>query len=60
MESLDRVRSRIGGRKKQYLRAEYGAAVELMTAIKLALDPLRLRNLGKILGWPSYTRAIPP
>ncbi|MFD6162708.1 FAD-binding oxidoreductase [Nocardia sp. NPDC060256] len=39
----------IGLAKKQYLRAEHGAAVELMTAVKRALDPLGLLNPGKIL-----------
>ncbi|WP_378731274.1 FAD-linked oxidase C-terminal domain-containing protein [Nocardia brasiliensis] len=39
----------IGLAKKQYLRAEHGAAVELTAAVKRALDPLGLLNPGKIL-----------
>ncbi|MFI7669373.1 FAD-binding oxidoreductase [Nocardia sp. NPDC049526] len=39
----------IGLAKKQYLRAEHGSAVEVMAAVKRALDPLGLLNPGKIL-----------
>ncbi|WP_280267094.1 FAD-binding oxidoreductase [Nocardia wallacei] len=39
----------IGVAKKRYLREEHGAAVEVMAAVKRALDPLGLLNPGKIL-----------
>ncbi|MBB5917115.1 D-lactate dehydrogenase (cytochrome) [Nocardia transvalensis] len=39
----------IGLAKKRYLREEHGGAVEVMAAIKRALDPLGLLNPGKIL-----------
>ncbi|MFE9577356.1 FAD-binding oxidoreductase [Nocardia sp. NPDC006044] len=39
----------IGLIKKKYLRAEHGAAVDLMIAIKRTLDPLGLFNPGKVL-----------
>ncbi|QIS04135.1 FAD-binding protein [Nocardia brasiliensis] len=38
----------IGITKKKYLRAEHGAAVDLMVAIKRTLDPLNLFNPGKV------------
>ncbi len=39
----------IGLAKKQYLRPEHGDAVDIMAAIKRALDPYGLLNPGKIL-----------
>ncbi|MFF3568871.1 FAD-binding oxidoreductase [Nocardia jiangxiensis] len=39
----------IGLAKKKYLRDEHGAAVEVMTGLKHALDPHGLLNPGKIL-----------
>lgn len=39
----------IGLAKKKYLRDEHGAAVEVMTRLKRALDPYGLLNPGKIL-----------
>lgn len=39
----------IGLAKKEYLRAEHGAAVDIMSAVKRALDPGGLLNPGKIL-----------
>ncbi|WP_328394172.1 FAD-binding oxidoreductase [Nocardia sp. NBC_00416] len=39
----------IGVAKKKYLRTEHGGAVEVMAAIKTALDPRGLLNPGKIL-----------
>jgi D-lactate dehydrogenase (cytochrome) len=38
----------IGEGKISYLRTEHGAAVEVMIAIKKALDPLNILNPGKI------------
>ncbi len=40
----------IGIGKQGYLRAEHGAAVDVMAALKAALDPLNLMNPGKIIG----------
>lgn len=39
----------IGVAKKRYLRAEHGAAVDVMAAVKRALDPRGLLNPGKII-----------
>lgn len=39
----------IGVTKRRYLRAEHGAAVDLMAAIKQALDPRGILNPGKVL-----------
>lgn len=39
----------IGYRKISFLRAEHGAAVETMRALKQALDPHGLLNPGKVL-----------
>jgi D-lactate dehydrogenase (cytochrome) len=38
----------IGEGKISYLRAEHGPGVEVMIAIKKALDPLNILNPGKI------------
>ncbi|WP_019925811.1 FAD-binding oxidoreductase [Nocardia sp. BMG111209] len=38
----------IGLAKKQYLRAEHGAATDIMATVKNALDPLAILNPGKI------------
>jgi D-lactate dehydrogenase (cytochrome) len=38
----------IGLSKKRYLEAEHGAAVDIMRAVKSALDPLGILNPGKI------------
>jgi D-lactate dehydrogenase (cytochrome) len=43
----------IGMTKKKYLRREHGDAVDVMAAIKAALDPYGLLNPGKILDLPS-------
>jgi D-lactate dehydrogenase (cytochrome) len=40
----------IGIGKQGYLRAEHGAAVDVMACLKAALDPLNLMNPGKIIG----------
>ena len=39
----------VGVGKRGYLREEHGAAVEVMRAIKRALDPHDLLNPGKLL-----------
>jgi D-lactate dehydrogenase (cytochrome) len=39
----------IGIRKRAFLRAEMGDAVETMSAVKRALDPLNIMNPGKVL-----------
>lgn len=39
----------VGEGKIKFMRAEHGAGVEIMRAIKKALDPLNLLNPGKIL-----------
>ncbi|AYF75437.1 FAD-binding oxidoreductase [Nocardia yunnanensis] len=39
----------IGLTKKKYLREEHGSGVDLMIAVKRALDPLGLFNPGKVL-----------
>jgi D-lactate dehydrogenase (cytochrome) len=39
----------IGQGKKIYLAAEAGAGIEVMRAIKQALDPFRILNPGKII-----------
>jgi D-lactate dehydrogenase (cytochrome) len=39
----------IGAGKTRFMRAEHGEAVEVMRAIKQALDPLGLLNPGKVL-----------
>jgi D-lactate dehydrogenase (cytochrome) len=38
----------VGEGKISYLRAEHGSGVEVMIAIKKALDPLNILNPGKI------------
>lgn len=43
----------VGLGKKKYMRAEHGEAVELMRAIKQALDPRNLMNPGKVLPEPD-------
>ena len=39
----------IGLHKRQYMAAEHGAALDVMRAIKQALDPLNIMNPGKML-----------
>lgn len=39
----------IGTGKMKYMRAEHGAGVEVMAAIKRSLDPLNILNPGKII-----------
>ena len=39
----------VGQGKQKYMRREHGDALELMQAIKQALDPQNLMNPGKIL-----------
>ena len=39
----------VGLGKRKYLRAEHGAALDVMAAIKKAIDPLNIMNPGKIL-----------
>jgi D-lactate dehydrogenase (cytochrome) len=39
----------IGQGKAKYLKAELGEGVEVMRAIKAALDPLDILNPGKII-----------
>lgn len=43
----------IGLGKRQYMRAEHGDAVDVMRAVKTALDPLGIMNPGKILPDPE-------
>jgi len=40
------------GRRFRYLAQEHGAGVEVMLAIKKALDPLNILNPGKIFALP--------
>jgi D-lactate dehydrogenase (cytochrome) len=42
----------VGQGKISYLRAEHGSAVDVMIAIKKALDPLNILNPGKIFALP--------
>ena len=39
----------VGLGKRQYMRAEHGDGVDVMRAVKMALDPLGIMNPGKIL-----------
>jgi len=39
----------VGLAKRRYMRAEHGDAVDVMWAIKRALDPLNIMNPGKVL-----------
>jgi D-lactate dehydrogenase (cytochrome) len=41
----------VGQGKMKYLKAEHGAALETMRAIKQALDPKDLMNPGKIVAF---------
>lgn len=43
----------IGIGKQRFLAAEHGAAVDVMRAIKVALDPLNLMNPGKVVPPPA-------
>jgi D-lactate dehydrogenase (cytochrome) len=45
----------IGQGKTGYLRAELGAAVDVMTEIKAALDPKQILNPGKLFTNPNNT-----
>ena len=40
----------VGSGKIQYLEAEHGAGMDVMRAIKTALDPLGIMNPGKVVG----------
>ena len=42
----------VGQGKIRYLAQEHGAGVEIMIAIKKALDPLNILNPGKIFALP--------
>ncbi|MDQ8166865.1 MAG: FAD-linked oxidase C-terminal domain-containing protein, partial [Gemmatimonadota bacterium] len=39
----------VGTGKRHFLAAEHGEALEVMRAIKRALDPLGIMNPGKVL-----------
>jgi D-lactate dehydrogenase (cytochrome) len=43
----------VGLHKVRHMRAEHGAGVEIMRAVKAALDPLGLMNPGKLLPDPA-------
>lgn len=43
----------VGLRKRPYLRAEHGAALDVMRDVKALLDPLGLLNPGKVVGDPE-------
>ncbi|MBB5233936.1 FAD-binding oxidoreductase [Deinococcus budaensis] len=43
----------VGLRKRAYLRAEHGDALDVMRDLKALLDPLELLNPGKVVGDPS-------
>ncbi len=45
----------IGFGKKQQMRLEHGAGVDVMATIKQALDPLNILNPGKIVDLTEYT-----
>jgi D-lactate dehydrogenase (cytochrome) len=47
----------VGIGKQRYLAREHGAGVDVMRAIKLALDPHNLMNPGKLLPPPTYPSA---
>ncbi len=49
MEGTSTGEHGVGIGKAKFMRAEHGAAVEVMRSVKLALDPLNLMNPGKIL-----------
>jgi D-lactate dehydrogenase (cytochrome) len=42
----------VGSGKMKFLRKEHGAGVEVMKAIKRALDPDNILNPGKIVALP--------
>ena len=43
----------VGLRKRPYLRAEHGEALDLMRGVKALFDPLGLLNPGKVVGDPD-------
>ncbi|GAA5512887.1 putative FAD-linked oxidoreductase Rv2280 [Deinococcus carri] len=43
----------VGLRKRPYLRAEHGEALDVMRDVKALLDPLGLLNPGKVVGDPD-------
>ncbi len=49
MEGTSTGEHGVGIGKAKFMRAEHGAALEVMRSLKLALDPLNLMNPGKIL-----------
>ncbi|MDI6029364.1 FAD-linked oxidase C-terminal domain-containing protein [Corticibacterium sp. UT-5YL-CI-8] len=47
----------VGSHKRQFMYAEHGVAIEVMRAIKAALDPTGIMNPGKLLPEPSSSNA---
>ncbi len=53
----------VGLRKRPYLRAEHGAALDVMRDVKALFDPLNLLNPGKVVGdplsLPDWSQDVP-